>query len=43
LIADNASSDAYFQPFLEGTEPTESTMTRKSAGDTKRTIREDFF
>jgi penicillin-binding protein 1A len=43
LIADNASADAYFQPFLEGTEPTESTMTRKSAGDTKKTLREDFF
>jgi penicillin-binding protein 1A len=43
LIADNASADAYFQPFLEGTEPTESTMARKSAGDTKKTFREDFF
>jgi penicillin-binding protein 1A len=43
LLADQASTDAYFQPFLEGTEPTESSMTRKSAGDTRRTIREDFF
>jgi len=43
LLADNASKDAYFQPFLEGTEPNESTTARKSAGDTKRTLREDFF
>lgn len=43
LLADQATPDAYFQPFLEGTEPTESSMTRKSAGDTQRTIREDFF
>jgi penicillin-binding protein 1A len=43
LIADTSSADAYFQPFLEGTEPTESSMTRQSAGDTQRTIREDFF
>ena len=43
LIADLATADAYFQPFLEGTEPTESSMTRKSAGDTERAIREDFF
>ncbi|MBW2724855.1 MAG: PBP1A family penicillin-binding protein [Deltaproteobacteria bacterium] len=43
LIADLATADAYFQPFLEGTEPTETSMTRKSAGDTERAIREDFF
>ena len=43
LLADRTTTDAYFQPFLEGTEPTESSTTRKSAGDTQRTIREDFF
>ncbi len=43
LIADVGTSDAYFQPFLEGTEPSESTTSRKSAGDTQRTLREDFF
>jgi penicillin-binding protein 1A len=43
LLADVATTDAYFQPFLEGTEPTESTANRKSDGDTQRTIREDFF
>ncbi len=43
LLADQATKDAYFQPFLEGTDPTESTTTRKSAGDTQRTLREDFF
>ncbi len=43
LLADTATKDAYFQPFLEGTEPSESTTSRKSAGDTQRTLREDFF
>ncbi|MDP6978264.1 MAG: PBP1A family penicillin-binding protein [Myxococcota bacterium] len=43
LLADSATTDAYFQPFLEGTEPSESTTSRKSAGDTQRTLREDFF
>jgi penicillin-binding protein 1A len=43
LLADRTTTDAYFQPFLAGTEPTESSTTRKSAGDTQRTIREDFF
>ncbi|MCP4036175.1 MAG: PBP1A family penicillin-binding protein [bacterium] len=43
LLADSATTDAYFQPFLEGTEPSESSTSHKSAGDTKRTLREDFF
>lgn len=43
LLADRATNSSYFQPFLEGTEPTESTTARQSTGDTKREIREDFF
>ena len=43
LLADVGTAEAYFQPFLEGTEPSESTTSRKSAGDTQRTLREDFF
>jgi len=43
LLADSASQDAYFQPFLEGTEPRETTTSRQATGDTQRAIREDFF
>ncbi|MBW2271958.1 MAG: PBP1A family penicillin-binding protein [Deltaproteobacteria bacterium] len=43
LLADDGSEDAYFQPFLEGTEPTETTTHHRTAGDTQRIIREDFF
>jgi penicillin-binding protein 1A len=43
LLADADSEDAYFQPFLEGSEPEESTTGQKTAGDVRRALREDFF
>ncbi len=43
LLADANTSDAYFQPFLEGTEPTESSATVSSATDTRRALRDDAF
>jgi penicillin-binding protein 1A len=43
LLADESSEDAYFQPFLEGSEPTETSTHHRTAGDTQRVIREDFF
>ena len=43
LLADATTQDAYFQPFLEGTEPKVTTTSVKSADDSERTIREDFF
>ncbi|CAN0437971.1 unnamed protein product [Discosporangium mesarthrocarpum] len=43
LLADANTTDAYFQPFLEGTAPdrsfTEQTTTRK----TRRAARDDIF
>ncbi|MCZ6464337.1 MAG: PBP1A family penicillin-binding protein [Proteobacteria bacterium] len=43
LLADAGSQDAYFQPFLENTQPTETTSTAVSATDTQRALREDSF
>ena len=43
LLAEDATQDAYFQPFLEGTAPkrsfTEETTTKKSA----QAARDDIF
>jgi len=43
LLADSKTKDAYFQPFLQGTKPTETTSSRLSSTDTRRIIREDAF
>jgi penicillin-binding protein 1A len=43
LLADAASTDAYFQPFLENTAPTESASNRMSVTDTRRSLREEAF
>jgi penicillin-binding protein 1A len=43
LLADATSKDAYFQPFLEDTAPTEYASKRMSATDTRRALREDAF
>ena len=43
LLADSKSEDAYFQPFLEDTQPTETASTASSATDTRRALREDSF
>ncbi|MGH0035863.1 MAG: penicillin-binding protein 1A [Myxococcota bacterium] len=43
LLADAKTPDAYFQPFLEGSEPTKSSATVSSATDTRRALRDDAF
>jgi penicillin-binding protein 1A len=42
LLADPSSSDAYFQPFVEGTEPTESAATALSDAEGRRRLRLEF-
>ncbi len=43
LLADARSEDAYIQPFILGTEPTESVSTATSATDARRALRQDSF
>ncbi len=43
LIADASTQNAYFQPFIEGTEPRRSVSQRNSASDARRALREDIF
>jgi penicillin-binding protein 1A len=43
LIADASTRNAYFQPFIEGTEPKRSVTQRESASDARRALREDAF
>ncbi len=43
LLADANSADAYFQPFLEDTVPTESAANQMSLSDTLRSLREEAF
>ena len=43
LIADASTKNAYFQPFIEGTEPKRSVSERESASDARRALREDIF
>jgi penicillin-binding protein 1A len=43
LLADANSADAYFQPFLEDTVPTESASNQMSLSDTQRSLREEAF
>nr|MCS5637942.1 PBP1A family penicillin-binding protein [Myxococcota bacterium] len=43
LIADAGTQNAYFQPFIEGTEPKRSVTERESATDARRALREDAF
>jgi penicillin-binding protein 1A len=43
LLADATSKDAYFQPFLENTAPTEFASNRVTASDTRRALRDDAF
>jgi len=43
LIADATTDEAYFQPFLEGTEPEETATGRQRTIETRRAIREDIF
>jgi penicillin-binding protein 1A len=43
LLADERTEDAYFQPFLEGTAPTETAATVSAATDSDRAMRDDSF
>ena len=43
LLADAASRDAYFQPFIEGTEPERTVGQRESVTDARRALRDDIF
>jgi len=43
LLADADTEDAYFQPFIEGTAPTETSANVSSASDTRRALRADSF
>ena len=43
LIADASTQNAYFQPFIEGTEPRRSVSEQESASDARRALREDIF
>jgi penicillin-binding protein 1A len=43
LIADASTQDAYFQPFIEGTEPQRSVSQQESDTDARRALREDVF
>jgi len=43
LLADATTENAYFQPFLKGTAPTETSSSILSIGDTRRALRDDAF
>lgn len=43
LLADSNTQNAYFQPFLEGTEPRQSVSEQQSASDSRRALRDDIF
>ena len=43
LIADASTQNAYFQPFIEGTEPRRSVSQQESDTDARRALREDVF
>ncbi len=43
LIANTQTQDAYFQPFVEGTEPKRTRSERETVTDAKRALRDDLF
>ena len=43
LLANAKTRNAYFQPFLEGTEPQKSVSQRESASDARQALLEDVF
>ncbi|MEE3328751.1 MAG: PBP1A family penicillin-binding protein [Myxococcota bacterium] len=43
LLANANTRNAYFQPFLEGTEPQKSVSQRESASDARQALLEDVF
>jgi penicillin-binding protein 1A len=42
LLADPSSADAYFQAFVEGTEPTESAAAALTNAEGRRRLRLEF-
>ena len=43
LIADATTRNAYFQPFLEGTEPEKSVSQRESDSEAQQALLDDVF
>jgi penicillin-binding protein 1A len=43
LVADAVATDAYFQPFIQGTEPQRSVSDRQSATSSRQALRDDIF
>ncbi|MBW2270774.1 MAG: PBP1A family penicillin-binding protein [Deltaproteobacteria bacterium] len=43
LVADAAAANAYFQPFIEGTEPQRGVSDRQSAASARQALRDDVF
>jgi penicillin-binding protein 1A len=43
LLADANTRNAYFQPFMEGTEPQKSVSQRESDSDARQALLEDVF
>ena len=43
LLASATTKNAYFQPFLEGSEPRERTVERTNREDAARLLRSDAF
>ena len=43
LLANANTRNAYFQPFLEGSEPQKSVSQRESASDARQALLEDVF
>jgi penicillin-binding protein 1A len=43
LLAASGSADTLFQPFIAGTEPTETADTRRTTEDARRDLRQDSF
>jgi len=43
LLADSATQDAYFQPFLQGTAPNRSFSDQTTTDQSEQAARDDFF
>jgi penicillin-binding protein 1A len=43
LLANTHTQDAYFQPFVEGTEPKSTLSERETVTDATRALRDDLF
>ncbi len=43
LVADSSTMNAYFQPFIAGTQPQSTVSDRRTASDAEEALREDLF